>query len=224
MSTRWARFARGWVTASFSVLVAALSHVAAGGTAPGLFGVVVALTFGGMVSVLLAGRTLSLVRLAVSVAVSQAIFHLLFTATGAGTVTSPALLQGTVGHNHGAALTTLTVDATTTAAHTSHTDGAMWLAHALAAVLTLLALRYGETAFWGLVELAASSLRAVFVGVAAPAIPTRRGLRFITVAYRRAHTSLADYLARRHYRGPPRAVFAATTAAATASTAAVFAL
>ena len=203
MSTRWARFARGWVTASFSVLVAALSHVAAGGTAPAPFGVVVALAFGGMVSVLLAGRTLSLVRLAVSVAVSQAIFHLLFTATGASAATSPALLQGTAAHNHGAALTTLTVDATTTAAHTSHTDGAMWLAHALAAVLTLLALRYGETAFWGLVELAASSLRAVFVAVAAPAIPTRRGLRFIAVAYRRAHTSLADYLARRHYRGPP---------------------
>ncbi|MGV8969873.1 MAG: hypothetical protein ACOH1J_05435 [Microbacteriaceae bacterium] len=207
MSTRWARFARGWVTASFSVLVAALSHVAAGGSAPGLFGVVVALAFGGMLSVLLAGRTLSRVRLAVSVAVSQAIFHLLFTSP----VTSAVANSGST-HNHGATLAPFTVDAPTAAAHTSHTDGAMWLAHALAAVLTLLALRYGETAFWGLVELAASGLRAVFVGVAAPAVPTRSSLRFIAVAYRRAHTTLADYLARRHYRGPPRATLVAASA------------
>jgi hypothetical protein len=203
MSTRWARFARGWVTASFSVLVAALSHVAAGGAMPGLFGAVVALAFGGMVSVFLAGRTLSLPRLAISVAFSQAIFHLLFTATGTATALA-STVAGTGPTHHLTALAPFTVDAATALPHSGHFDATMWFAHALAAVLTVVALRHGETAFWGLLRLATSGFRAVVAGVAAPLIPTRTGLDYIAVEHRHAHTQLDDYVGQRNYRGPPR--------------------
>jgi hypothetical protein len=35
MGARWARFARGWFVAGFSLFVAALSHTDGGGAAPG---------------------------------------------------------------------------------------------------------------------------------------------------------------------------------------------
>lgn len=117
MATRWARFFRGWVTAGLSVFIAALSHVSAGGSTPGLLGVVLAVTFAGVACVALAGRTLSWVRLAVSVAFSQIAFHFLFglgaaspgsassgsASSGSASSASAAssTMQGLAAHSHG---------------------------------------------------------------------------------------------------------------------------
>ncbi|MFZ2964070.1 MAG: hypothetical protein WA006_05235, partial [Rhodoglobus sp.] len=82
MTTRWARFVRGWVTAGFAVFVAAFAHVAAGGHAPDWLAVAVSLAFAGILCVPLAGKTLSLTRLTISVAGAQAVFHTLFALSG----------------------------------------------------------------------------------------------------------------------------------------------
>ncbi|SEM86186.1 hypothetical protein E3O25_04685 [Cryobacterium sp. TMT1-3] len=195
MATRWARFVRGWLTAAVAVLVAALSHVAAGGHAPAPVSIAIALAFAGMVSVALAGKNLSLVRLTLSVGFSQVLFHLLFGLGGsAGSMT--------VAGHHGAA--TVIVGAASAAPVSPAMDW-MWLAHAVAAVVTIVALRRGERTFWALVELARTALVAVIIalGIVLPTprsvlVRAARHLTFIPF-------DLAVLLSPMRHRGPPAA-------------------
>ena len=149
MATRWARFARGWLTAVAAVLVAALSHM----------------------------------------------FHLLFGLGGsAGSMT--------VAGHHGAA--TVIVGAAS-ASPVSPGAGWMWLAHALAAVVTIVALRRGERTFWALVELARTALVAVVIalGIVLPPLCTVRvrAARHLTFV----PFDLAVLLSPMRHRGPPLA-------------------
>ena len=157
MTTRWARFVRGWVTAGFAVFVAAFAHVAAGGHAPDWLAVAVSLAFAGILCVPLAGKTLSLTRLTISVAGAQAVFHTLFALSGGqgGAITS--------GH-HG----TVTFTATQLAEHGSDGAQPMVLAHVIAAVITIAALRFAETAFWGIVALAKAGMPRLRVPTLVP--------------------------------------------------------
>ena len=167
MTTRWGRFARGWLVALFSTLVAAASHTIAGGYSPSTVSLVVALAFAGVTCIALAGKTVSLVRVASSVVVSQFAFHTLFstfTVSGAVTHESPAQL---VHGSHAVHLASSLAD--TAPPMTHHTDGWMWLGHAVAAVVTIVALRYGEGAFWRLRQTA--SLFACSVFAELPAVP-----------------------------------------------------
>ncbi|MDJ0349900.1 hypothetical protein [Cryobacterium sp. PH29-G1] len=194
MATRWARFARGWLTAVVAVLVAALSHIAGGGSAPAPLALALALAFAGMVSVVLAGKKLSLMKLSVSVAFSQLLFHLLFALGGtAGTMT--------VAGHHGS--TTVLVGAAS-AAPAMHSGGAMWIAHTVAAVLTIVALRRGERAFWALVETARTALVTVFIALGL-VVPTPGRTARVRAALRRevVRTDLAVLLSPMRHRGPP---------------------
>ena len=133
MATRWARFARGWLAASFATLIAAASHAAAGGIAPNLVSVALALAFSGVACIALTGRSLSLVRTSLAVGGSQLAFHLLFSSLGGATGAA-----GVAGGAHDHAASSLALISTTPA---HHTDGWMWLAHLAAAVLTVVVLR-----------------------------------------------------------------------------------
>ena len=78
MSQRGARTARGLTAAAVATLLAGLSHSLGGGVGaqvPFGVGTVIAFAFAAMVCVALAGRTLSLARLAASVVLSQLAFH-----------------------------------------------------------------------------------------------------------------------------------------------------
>jgi hypothetical protein len=165
VTTRWARFARGWTAAVFSTLVAAGSHAVAGGGSASLLALVVALAFAGVTCVALTGTRLSLLRVAASVALSQVAFHTVFStiasAPGGTSVSRP--------HDHSQALSLDAGEASAAPSH--HTDGWMWLGHAVAAVLTIIALRYGEGAFWRLRSIAALFVRIVLVAV--PALSPR---------------------------------------------------
>jgi hypothetical protein len=77
-SARSIRTLRGVVAAALSTFVAPLAHIAAGGSMSGVLGIVVPLVFSTLVCVLLAGRRLSILRLSLSVAVSQVMFRTLF--------------------------------------------------------------------------------------------------------------------------------------------------
>ncbi len=143
---------RGFATSSLAIFVALAGHVSGGGEMPGPLGILVPWLFAFMVSVLLAGRTLSLTRLTLSVAVSQFLFHVLFVL---GTVTPSGVA---IRHVHGAPLV---LPAAEGAAVVATADAAMWLGHALAALLTVTALHRGERLLLTVRDLAVRLIRWV---------------------------------------------------------------
>lgn len=203
MNSRWARVARGLTAAAFAVFVAAFSHIAVGGPAPSPFAVAVSLVISGMLCTILAGRTRSLWRLAFAVGVSQFLFHGLFSGLGAP---GAAAHQIAAAHEMGAAhqvavahqMGTMTMDAPA-AAH--HDALAMWLAHVVAGVITIVALRYAGTAFWGVAD-TARLLFAHLVGLLVPVIPAPRPLAAIAGSSFLPR-DLALLLSPMRHRGPP---------------------
>jgi len=193
---------RGWLTAGISVFVAALSHVAGGGSAPGQLGLLLALVFAGLGCVALAGKSLSRIRLGLSVALSQFAFHFLF---GLGAGLSGASMVSPAAHHHEAVVLEL---ASGPATPPMHSDSSMWMAHVVAALVTMVALRYGESAFWSLVELA----RTAWVAILLPRIsvvesPPVNPVRVRTaIANRLGLRDLEVILSGRPHRGPPSLV------------------
>jgi hypothetical protein len=208
MATRWARFARGWVVAVFSTFVAALSHTVVDG-APGVLPVVLSLAFAGMVCVGLAGRALSFWRGTASVLASQLIFHGLFSLGGAGGGLGTDAVAAETAHVH-EVLPGLAQAAAAAGqgampgarAGVAHDGFAMWLAHLVAAMVTIAALRYGERAFWGLFEIARLSIRALFPPRAIPVAP-HAPRSTPTTARVFTPRDLGALLSSRHHRGPP---------------------
>ncbi|MCU1596848.1 MAG: hypothetical protein JWQ47_587 [Glaciihabitans sp.] len=156
MATRWARVFRGLVASSVAVFVAAFAHVTGGGVMPGLAGLALAFAFCALASIGLAGRQVSRVRLAATVILSQGVFHLLFLMSGGMATVLPT--PTTTG------MRMITTQIAVTPSSTGPAmidDGWMWLAHGIAAIVTIVALAWGERAFWRLFE---TVLRALWVG------------------------------------------------------------
>lgn len=194
--SRATRVVRASVAATVATFLALVSHVAGGGAMPEWLGIVVPWVLSLAICTILAGRTLSLVRLSVAVLASQALFHTLFV------LGAPAAGGLPTGHVHGVGVLDLGGDVV------ASPDAAMWLSHAIAAVLTIAALYRGERAVRRLLSLAEQVLaearrrlarvagtirlglvappRALFVDAPAPL------LLFLTTSVRR--------------RGPPSAV------------------
>ena len=201
MTTRWARLARGWLTASVAVFVAAFSHLVGGGSTPGLMGVALAMAFAVPVSIALAGKSLSMVRLSVSVGFSQFLFHLLF---GMGAAGAPTLTQ--TGASHHAGVVSVAAAAPAVASHgLAHLGAWMWVAHAVAAVVTIVALRRGEKTFWSLVEFTRTRLAAVLIaGFAVVPVRLDAGAVRAALAAVFVPTDLGVLLSSTPHRGPPR--------------------
>lgn len=200
MGTRWARFVRGWVIAVFSTVVAALSHSLAVGTSPSVLAIVLSLAFAGIACVGLAGKRLSLWRMSASVAFSQLIFHGIFSSMSGPFPASVAL-----GHVHDAAQTSVALLAATHASHAAwHSAPLMVIAHVGAGLLTLAILRYGERAYWGLVDTTRMLIRVLFAAapdVAVGAAPLVR----VTARTTFIPSDLGVLLSVMRYRGPPAA-------------------
>lgn len=141
---------RGFAASSLAIFVALAGHVSGGGQMPGVLGILVPWVFSFMVSVLLAGRTLSVIRLGISVAVSQFLFHMLFVL---GTITPSGV---SIPHVHGAPLV---LPATSGIPEAVTADASMWLGHALAALVTVAALYRGEHLLLTLRQLAVQLVR-----------------------------------------------------------------
>lgn len=155
--TRLPHLLRGVSSALIATFIALLSHVAAGGTMPGWIGVVVPLLLSIMVSVLLAGRRLSLPRLALAVVVSQLLFHTLFVL---GSITP----VGAKGHVHGLPLLLPEGQSVETVLP----DTGMWLGHVIAAAATTALLYRGElllAELWRLSARIVAWTRSVLRGV-----------------------------------------------------------
>ena len=184
MDSRWARVARGTIAAGFATFVAAFSHVVAGGQAPSLFGMAASFVISTMLCTALTSRAPSLWRLAASVAVSQVLFHALF--SGLGTPVPVAHDMAAMG--------------VVTGTPHLHADGPMWLAHAAAGMVTLLALRHAESVIWGAARVVALFLARLF------GLPIAARFELPVHAARPAvapHRAAAPFLSSMSYRGPP---------------------
>lgn len=130
-----------------ATFVALLSHVSAGGAVPGWLGILIPFVLSLAVCTVLTGRRLSVWRLSAAVLLSQALFHTLFVL---GSFAVPGMGQEHHAmHGMGDAPPTSsvgTIDAL-------HGDPAMWLGHAVAAAVTILALHRGERCVRALIEL-----------------------------------------------------------------------
>ncbi|WP_022880167.1 hypothetical protein [Microbacterium sp. B19] len=190
---RGTRVARGAAGASLATFVALLSHVTAGGDVPGWFGIVVPLALSFVVCTILAGRRLSVWRLAPAVALSQLLFHTLFV------LGAPD--SRVAGHVHGAARVEMTGPDLAMIAP----DAAMWGWHLVAAAATTLALHRGERTLAllrTLADRAVEWLRARVAVASTVLVPTprRRVLAEVVAVVRPTSVLLADSARR---RGPP---------------------
>lgn len=196
---RVSRLVRGSLAACVATFVALLSHVSAGGAMPGWIGIVVPLIISVPVCVVLAGRSLSAVRLALAVGISQALFHTLFVL---GTFAPSSGAATTRGHVHQVGLSMPMGAATETVV--TGADTAMWLAHAVAAIVTVAAVHRGEATGRRLIELARRLLswvrrRILVSSIFSPPVP--RLVRAGVVSVRPALSVVVVASSRR--RGPP---------------------
>jgi hypothetical protein len=196
MSTRLSRVARGFLAAVVSTLVAAGSHTLAGGTAPGTVALVLGLATAAIVCIALTGKRLSLPRLAAAVSLSQYGFHSLFSSMG-DFAAAPTHAQG---HLHGVAA--LGAD---TVVH--HTSALMWVGHAIAAVLTIAALGYGELAYRSLRTIAGRVIHSLAPTAPLP-VDTKPGARSAPASRPFAPTFFDIHSTSLRYRGPPVVRFA----------------
>ncbi|MCE4026180.1 hypothetical protein LXM50_09355 [Microbacterium sp. Au-Mic1] len=183
LGTRAGRTVRGLIAALVATFVASVSHSTADGMPAPMIGIVLALLFAAPVCIALAGRALSWIRLSVAVGVSQIAFHgLLLIGVGSG---SGSIAAGSVGHLHGSEMADALGATAVDAGHALHLQPAMWVAHAIAAVLTVLALGRGEQALRALLELTGWNLVArLLTAPPAPAHRVRIAPRSVTRALR----------------------------------------
>ncbi|MGN7861766.1 hypothetical protein ACTJI8_14390 [Microbacterium sp. 22303] len=199
LGTRAGRTIRGLIAALVATFVASVSHSTADGAPAPLIGMVLALLFAAPVCIALAGRRLSWIRLSIAVGLSQIAFHgLLLIGVGSG---SGSVAAGIGAHVHGAELANVLGSTAVDAGHTLHLQPAMWVAHAIAALLTVLALGRGEQALRALLDLSGWNLIARLL-TAAP-VPAHR----IPTAPRRVTPTLRSrfVLTVVSRRGPPLA-------------------
>jgi hypothetical protein len=196
MTTRWARLARAVVAAALSLFVAAFSHVLVGGAAPSGLAIVASFTVSVMVCVALTGKRLSLAALSIAVGVSQFLFHAVFS------VWAEAAPSTAIGTGHMAAMQMGTLSPAV-GHQVMEMDGWMWLGHAAAAVVTIVALRHGELAFWGILLLSGLWIGSLFSRLPKPQAPASVRPVFVQPARVFAPRGLAILLTSLRHRGPP---------------------
>ena len=118
-----------------------MSHAAGGAGLPPMLNVLVAFVLSVPVCVFLAGRALSWVRLATAVSISQLLFHALLSV--------PLEFSGapvSAGGHHGVSSSMLSSSVSMAGVMPDHAmaDGSMWVAHVIAALITVMALGRGE--------------------------------------------------------------------------------
>lgn len=201
MTTRWARIARGTIAAVVSTFVALFFHGVAGGPVLPLAGLVACVVFAALVCIALTGVTLSRIRLALSVGVSQFVLHSFFIMFSG---TDTAVVTGTGGHAHGAEAVAAQLSALEPGQASVHVhDSAMWVGHALAAVITFAALRHGERSFWALLELGRRTTRAIVRRMPLAVIPVSRPVLLVERVRREHPRTLHPLLSALRHRGPP---------------------
>ena len=196
MYSRPARLLRGSVAAAVSTFIAAVAHAAGGDVFPHPLLLLAGFSFSVLFCVALTGRHIAWSRIVPSVVASQGLFHLIFSTAGTGSTR----LVSTVDHSHHQL-----VVAVGASGHAMHSDGWMVLAHLSAAALTILALRYGERAFWSLFHSARLAVAALFTSVVPTEVDSTVS-RPVTIGARVEPHRLAEFLCCVTHRGPPAGI------------------
>lgn len=172
-SDRAGRVFRGSIAALLATFVATVSHSSATAHPPAMLGILLGLGIAAPICVLMAGRTHSWWRLSIAVGASQALFHSLLSlqlGEGAGAAGGTGAATGShLAHAEHASAATGALLSTPTA-HPAESPW-MWLAHAIAAVITVVALGLGERAVRLLARLVSRAFRALLPGRAMHAAP-----------------------------------------------------
>lgn len=199
-----ARVVRGGLAGALSASLAAASHFAVDMAAPDPAVVVASVAVAVGVCVLLAGHRMGPVRLGSAVAISQGVYHLLFSLPGGNTVGAeahfPRGVEPAHGHTH-ALLGTIPPD--TFPVETAHDP--MLVLHLLAAVVTYLLLRHGERAWWALVDVLSTPVRRLLT-VVLPWVTAQRPLERAGRSFLHDLHDLGCALEIVTPRGPPVAV------------------
>jgi hypothetical protein len=173
--------------------------VIGGGQTPPVLALVACAAATTWVAVLIGRQRASLPLLVVAVAAGQLILHTAFSIT-----TSDAVLVGSMqaGHAHVGQGGVLLASA-------GHAGGVMWLAHALAGIVTVIAIRRGEQALRGLGRVARTAIVGLTRRLAGAAIPAARPARpvpaprWVATSLFSISAGLGSALVR---RGPPALV------------------
>lgn len=201
MTARWARVVRGQVVAVVATFAAAFSHGAADGAHPPLVAIALALAFSSVICAVLgaaglAAARLSHLRLAASVAISQLLYHGLFSLFGVAGAPAGVMSSG----HHG---TVTFVPGATVPITVAAADQWMLVAHLGAAVLTFAMLVRGERALLGIGTLAVLLIAALAwrLPVAVALLPS--GTRFPTAERTELPHRLLILVSALTHRGPP---------------------
>jgi hypothetical protein len=196
MTTRWARVVRGQVVAVLATFAAAFSHGVADGAHPPLAAMALALAFSSVICVFLAAARLSRVRLAVSVAISQLLYHGLFSVFGVAGASGGVVSTG----HHGTVAFTPGVDVASTV---PATDQWMLVAHVAAAVVTFAMLVRGEHALLALGALAVLLVTALAWRLPPTPVTLPSAARFPTAQRADVPHRLLILVSALTHRGPP---------------------
>lgn len=182
-----------------ATFVALLSHVSAGGAVPGWLGIAIPFVLSLAVCTVLTGRRLSLWRLSVAVVLSQALFHTLFVL---GSFAVPGAAQG---HHTMHGMGEMPPSSSAPMADALQGDPVMWLGHAVAAVVTVLALHRGERCVRALIELTRTLLGSLRIRLALVVADVEVDApRFASAVYTRARpVRVRLFLRDIARRGPP---------------------
>lgn len=137
---RGERLVRSVSATSVAVVFAAISHVLAGAAAPNILAVMVTIVVALPVALWLSGKRLSFPRLFTLVLGSQALFHVAFVMVGQSAPMRGGSALGQHG-NHAAGVFDLSL---VLGVDGSSASWLMWAAHAAAAIVTVVVLRFGE--------------------------------------------------------------------------------
>lgn len=193
---RATQLARGATSAAIALFLAAFSHGVAAGEAPGVVGLVFAALVALAASVGFVGRRVTPVRVALAVIVSQGTFHLLF---GVGSGDGGGLAVSGTGHHQ---VVTVVESAAPAAPHAAHANAAMLVAHALAAVFTIVYLLAAEAAVWRALTGGARRLIGRLTGAITSApVAIAMSRRAVDAAPMLPRARLLNSALR--YRGPP---------------------
>jgi glucan phosphoethanolaminetransferase (alkaline phosphatase superfamily) len=188
------RVLRGTLAASLATFVAAFSHVLGGGALPSAAAVSLSFSLALLVCIALAGRRLSLWRTVASVAFSQLLFHALFsTVMGTSSIT----MSAHAGHG----VSDVVITSSSGAGASGH-PSTMWFAHAGAAALTVVAIRYAEVALAAL-HASTGLFRGIFASIQAVHVSRDDSVPRVGCSQRVVARDLSVLFSALRHRGPP---------------------
>ncbi len=199
IADRRRRIAAAGIVAVVSVAMAAVAHAVAGGGAPSIVAITLALLVGGTVGMCVVGPRLTRARAAVGVVLDQAVFQTLFAFFGTSSTSVGTMPPGAVVDSAHAAhsMATLDLAQTTTAAPTL----SMLITHLGAALVAYGMLRHGLAAIDAIATALVMALARALDPARRVALPVSSPLTIAIVDDRRALSTEPRLLPDR--RGPP---------------------